>query len=298
MNAAVNSIKSLFYQPYPFYYHSGKRILLMAGILTAAVSLFIYFIQPFSYNFAEHKYTFSVISFLNGFLVGLLFLLYTGLIRGFSPHFFRERYWTLGKEVAFWIFFILITGVGNFFLRELIYDNPENFSLNFLKLEVVHSLTVGMLFLIAILTGKYIHILTTTRDKAVSWNKRVKNFREKEFENPTVTVTAESPMDHITFRLSEFLYAMVDGNYVEFHLRKKDGSSRRHITRNTLANVEKQLWHYPNILRVHRSYIVNIGKVNSVSGNAQGYKLQIEGTDDTIPVSRSYISSFDEVMNR
>jgi len=49
---------------------------------------------------------------------------------------------------------------------------------------------------------------------------------------------------------------------------------------------------------IPRSNIVNIGKLISIRGNEQGYKLQVRGTEATVPASRSCISSFDEVMNR
>ncbi len=41
------------------------------------------------------------------------------------------------------------------------------------------------------------------------------------------------------------------------------------------------------VIRCHKSYIVNLNKVNRISGNAKGYKLQIDELDFLIPVSRS-----------
>lgn len=294
----INKLKNLLFQPYPFYYHSVKRIFIMAGILTVTVALFIYLIRPFTYDYAEHRFPFWVISAFNGLLVGILFLFYTGMIRGFTPQLFLERHWTLGKELGFWFLFIFITGIGNFFLRELIYTSPENLSFYFLRLEIMHSMIVGTFFLLLIIMGKYIHIVTTTQDKANTWSKHVRDFRQKQFHNPSVTVISESPQEQISFHLAELLYIIVDGNYVELHLLNKDGTTRRHILRNTLGNVEKQLKTHSHILRVHRSYMVNITKITSVAGNAQGYKLQIENCESPVPVSRTYLPSFDDAMNR
>ena len=51
--------------------------------------------------------------------------------------------------------------------------------------------------------------------------------------------------------------------------------------------MEKQLSDLPQFFRCHRTYLVNLDRVGHVSGNAQGYKLHLEGIDNLVPVSRS-----------
>lgn len=293
----VHKISQTLRQPYPFFYDSVKRMLIMSAALGAGVSLFLYFIQPFSYNFDEHRFPFGIISLLNGTLVGTLFFLYTGMLRGFAPRVVDEDFWTLGRELGFWLLFLLLTGIGNFFLRELIYDNPNNMSLYYFRTEVTHALIVGSFFLLFIVTGKYLHIVSSTVDKASTWDILVRDFREEKQEDSVVTIPAESPQDRIRFRVPEFLYAKVDGNYIEFYLLGDNGEIKRQIKRNTLHNVEKRLEDVPNIIRVHRSYLVNLYKVESVSGNAQGYRLGIKNCNEVVPVSRSYITAFDAMMS-
>ncbi|GEM_PF-350566 len=283
-------------QPYPFFYDSVQRIFLMAGALMVGVSLFLYFIQPFSYDFDEHRFSFWIISLLNGLLVGSLFLVYTGMIRGFAPRLIDEEYWTLGRELSFWLLFLLLTGVGNFFLRELIYDNPNNLSFHYFRTEVIHALIVGSFFLLFIVSGKYLHIVSVTTGKAASWNKVIRDYRKGQMDDSMVTITSDSPSDNIRFRIQDFLYAKVDGNYIEYYLMDNNEMVKSQIKRNTMLNVEKQLKDFPNIIRVHRSYMVNIYKVESVSGNAQGYRLGIKNCNSIVPVSRSYISIFDAMM--
>ena len=293
----IQKISNTLNQPYPFFYESVKRILITAGAFVLGVSHFLYLIQPFSYNFDEHRYPFWIISLLNGTLVGSIFLFYIALIKGFAPRLIDEEFWTLGRELGFWLLFLLLVGVGNFFLRELIYDNPNNFSFYYFRTEVIHSLIVGSFFLLFIVTGKYLHIVSSTIDKASTWNSVVRDYRNKQQGETEITVHAESAQDTIRFRVSEFLYAKVDGNYIEFYLMDdKNEEIQRHIKRNTLINVEEQLKDVPNIIRVHRSYLVNIYKIECVSGNAQGYRLGIKNSKDIVPVSRNYISAFDAVM--
>lgn len=185
-----------------------------------------------------------------------------------------------------------------FFRRELIYNNPNNLSFKYLITEVVNTFLVGSLMVTFGVMINYIHLLKSTTKKAKTWDELVRDFRKKQSADPEITIKAESPRDNIKFRLSEFIYAMADGNYVEFYLLNQKGNISRHIKRNTLAGTEEQLRNYPAVQRVHRSYLVNIHKIDSVSGNAQGYKLALTNIPAKIPVSRSYISSFEAAMKR
>lgn len=71
----------------------------MAAIFTIAVFLFNYIIEPFSYNFDEHRFSFLVISLFNGMLVGIVFMVFISLLRITLPKSFQEETWTIGKEI-------------------------------------------------------------------------------------------------------------------------------------------------------------------------------------------------------
>ena len=52
--------------------------------------------------------------------------------------------------------------------------------------------------------------------------------------------------------------------------------------------MEDQLKTVSTIERCHRSYLVNTALVDYVSGNAQGYQLHLKGTDQEVPVGRTF----------
>lgn len=86
---------------------------------------------------------------------------------------------------------------------------------------------------------------------------------------------------------SAFRYAQAMQNYVRLYL-SADGSVQQKIIRLSLASLEGQMKD-AQIVRCHRSYMVNLDAIESVSGNAQGLRLSLQGIDEDIPVSRSYI---------
>lgn len=93
------------------------------------------------------------------------------------------------------------------------------------------------------------------------------------------------------FYPDEFVYAKSDGNYVQFVLDKGNKPQKR-MVRCTLNNVEKQLRDFPYLYRTHRAYIVNLKKIEHISGNSLGYQLHMPFFDERIPVARSRASDF------
>lgn len=80
----------------------------------------------------------------------------------------------------------------------------------------------------------------------------------------------------------EFLYAESADNYVKVFY-----TGGQQLIRSTLKQLEDSFRGNERIFRCHRTYLVNLDRVIHISGNAQGYKLHLEGVVQTIPVSRS-----------
>ncbi|MFQ5674627.1 MAG: LytTR family DNA-binding domain-containing protein [bacterium] len=68
------------------------------------------------------------------------------------------------------------------------------------------------------------------------------------------------------------------------------------LLRTSLNRVEKLLRKHPAIFRCHRTAIVNLRNVKSASGNSQGYQLKLKHIDQAVPVARSRVHSFRNVL--
>lgn len=77
-------------------------------------------------------------------------------------------------------------------------------------------------------------------------------------------------------RFSDILYIKSKGNFVRLHCENE-----RLMTAETLSNMEKKLSEY-GFLRVHKSYVVNLEKVNGLEGNRLILK------EEKIPIGNSY----------
>ena len=87
-----------------------------------------------------------------------------------------------------------------------------------------------------------------------------------------VHLKAENPKDNLSAESKDIYYVAAADNYVEVHLKQND-SIKQILLRSTLKNAHQSLKPFSNFYRCHRTYIVNLDKVQAVTGNSQGYKL-------------------------
>jgi len=146
---------------------------------------------------------------------------------------------------------------------------------------------------------KYFFYLKINQNQAVRFNQL-----EAEGNQATCVrlLEAKSFKDSIEIDVSKILYIESSGNYVEFHLENDLTSfdeqiSKRIIVRNSLQSVEAQLSDLSFIFRTHRTFIVNLNKIESYSGNAQGYLLKFSGKERQVPVARGRLKEFNAVMD-
>ncbi|WP_442872813.1 LytR/AlgR family response regulator transcription factor [Bergeyella sp. RCAD1439] len=84
-------------------------------------------------------------------------------------------------------------------------------------------------------------------------------------------------------------------NYCTFYYQDHFGIKKT-LIRTTLKSILEQT-QSEKILRSHRSFIINLKKVISIKGNAQGYKLRLQNCDYEVPVSRKYMEEVKSQLN-
>ena len=55
---------------------------------------------------------------------------------------------------------------------------------------------------------------------------------------------------------------------------------------------------YVDVCYREEGNIVNVNKIMNINGNAQGYRLNLEDTQQEIPVSRTYLKDFKSFLNK
>jgi len=88
------------------------------------------------------------------------------------------------------------------------------------------------------------------------------------------------------------IYIEAFGNYI--NVIYADNDIKKITVRETITNIEDKMEGVIIIYRPHRSYLVNLQKVEKITGDSQGLKLHLKSIDKVIPVSRNKIKEFRE----
>lgn len=281
----LQDVKAFLREPYPFYFE-GRTLRWLVGILFLMAVFFEIAFRPFGVYTPEHRIPHFWIAVFHSTVAATVFISCSYFVRITR----LREHWTVRKDILFLFVFLLITGVGQFLIRDLIYDNPYNWSWNFLLEEVRNTLLTGFLFVLILVPLNQARLSRKHSEKARSIYLRHLLHAETVFP-----IQTELKGDDFSLNSSDFLFAKAEGNYVAIYLKGTD-THRRLLKRLRLSDLEEQLSGHQAICRCHRSYLVNLQAVRDIQGNAQGYRLKLEGTDEEVLVSRGMTSAFEDRM--
>ncbi len=287
---------SFLKQPYPFYYYPD-RLLKNSLTIVCFITIFLLIFRPFDANINELRYNYYVTCVIYGLVASVAFMSTFSLIILCFPEYCKEEKWTVAKEIIGMVILLFIIGNSNFFIRNLINTNPDNFKLSYYFEELVHTCFVGIIPIGFFIALNFSYLYKANTDTAnISDSFIGKKDGIAVFLSPTiVTILSQSIYETVSIDIHEICFIKSDGNYIEIYRCENDTAQKR-IIRNTLKEIEKQLSGYTCIIKTHRSHLVNINQIRSVKGNAQGYTIYFKNCSNTIPVSRNHINRFDEAI--
>lgn len=276
-------------QPYPFGEKSNIRLLIQSIGEGTFIALFLIFFQPFGVSEWQDP---NKNLYLAGY--GLITAL-CGIILRFSvfktfPKYHSEATWNVGKEILSIMMLILMIAAGNVVYSNLIFNLENGISSFFWMLLAVMIIgifpaTFGVMLNYIVQLKKYnqpiiVHHQTPeiTLAEKVSENK-VQN-------SALLKLIAENDKDSIELSTESLYFIESSDNYSTIYYEKQ-GKLQKELLRSSLTRLESQI-PSENIVRCHRSFIVNLDKVEKVTGNAQGYKLHLEALELLVPVARKY----------
>lgn len=280
-------LKKILATPYPFYFR-GRTLLYFGLIIFLLAFFFNYLFTPFHVNPGEHRMDYFWISLIHSAMpVLVLFLLYPFI--HFSPS--LDENWTIGKDLLFLSAFLLLIGIGQFLIRDLIYDNPSNWSWGYFREEIGNTFLVGIL-LVGLIISVNFNRLNARYIREAQLLERDRLDRKTKGLKAVVPIETQVKADRFLLEAEKFLFAKAEGNYLMLFLKDNRGTSRI-LKRISITDFEKQVSPLDEIIRTHRSYIINLSFLQHVKGNAQGYQLVLENCDLEIPVSRNMIPAFE-----
>lgn len=267
---------------YPFYYHLNQAVLIGVFVLVSS-TIFNFLFEPFDVNPKELKFSFFMVSLIHSGLSLIVFMFFTLLLNKIN---IEKLEWRVKYELMFLFTVLLIIGVFQYLIRDLIYDKDDNWSVRYLYEEIKNTFLIGGL-LIFIITSINVERL---KDSYLKRGKRLK-INKSQFPTSSIIVAIKTQVvsDDFSMDISQFIFAKSDKNYVEIFMSENTTL----LKRMTIKSLEHQLSDFDGIFKTHRSYIVNLNSIENIEGNTQGYRLRIKGTNLIVPVSRGMITSFE-----
>lgn len=278
-------------QPYPFnnnFKHNRKTI----GLVAMAFLLIMFYFQPFGINFLklEDKGYFVLGTCL---MSAAILFANTLILPGIMPKVFDSSKWTIRKEMVWnvWLFsnlFVVFTFTAWFVNKFQFTDFP--------------LLRVGALALLPLVLFNMISYNHALKDKMINVldNSRRHWFGDEKPENVVhhdLKLAAENGKDVFSARMEDILVFHSSGNYIEIFWLDNQ-IRRKKLFRQTFAFVEQYLKDQPEFRKCHRCWLVNLKKIDALTGNSKGYFVELNKLGFKVPVSRNYISSFREIVSQ
>jgi hypothetical protein len=277
---------------------SVKRLVITAACFGAFISLFLITFQPFDSGTIPDK-TFRIL-FLGGYgvITTIAAIFYNLLLRKLFPRWVDEKNWTVGREISGTLSVIFFVSLLNMIYTNFIFGRTFDF------IQIPYWVCVTMLvaiipvsFTVVLRQGKLKH---ETEVLSVEMNEEI-HHRDEEKIVPEIPNKTSwkfiSENEKAIFETSEndLLFIEAADNYSTFYFLN-NGTVKKEMLRGSLKKMEEQIFH-SSLFRCHRTYIANLSNVVSVSGNAQGYRLNFKQTDLAIPVSRNLGKALKEKLH-
>lgn len=278
-------IQTYLKEPYPYYYKNRQRLILLLLLISILSFAFSYFFEPFEVNVTEHKIDSIWILFIHAFMSFPVAYLYLSIMDKKREN---DTDWVLGKEIFHLSMILIIIGITSFLIRDLIYTNPDNWSFKYFWEEIRNTFLIGFLLLLIVLPINLERLIS--KHTSILKELPVKNKLEQ--SNAILSIKKTISDEKFELKIKEFLFAKVESNYTEIYTLSSNGINKT-LIRITLKELEEQLKAVSHsVFKTHRSYLVHLNAIESITGNAQGYQLFLKNCQITIPVSRSNIASF------
>lgn len=271
-------------QPYPFGEKSNARLLIQSIGEGAFIALFLILFQPFGLTeWQDPNKNWYLAGY--GLITTLCGIILRFIIFKTFPKYHNESSWNIGKEILSILLLILMVAFGNVLLSKIAFNLSISFG-SFLWM-LVGVMIIGIFPATFGVMLNYIVQLKKYNQPIVVQHHSISELSSESIsENKTLKLIAENEKDSIELSTDSFYYIESSDNYSTIYFEKQ-GKLQKELLRSSLTRLEGQI-SSENIVRCHRSFIVNLDKVEKVTGNAQGYKLHLEAPELLVPVARKY----------
>ena len=259
-------------KPYPFDNALNAFVRIGFGI-ALGLFLFILFFQPFELDNADvNNYILTIAGFS-----GITFLL-IGVLQIILPWSFPKRLnkknWDIKREIIVQLLLWALNSVAWAFYTAYVAD---------VKLSMYLAVKIVILSLAPTFIILFIKEVRSLRMQVDGLKLQQREKRQEHIE-----LVSENRSEKLAIESSELILVKSAENYVEINYLVRGGGTKK-LLRATFKSIEDQLMPYSQMIRCHRTYIINMDHVMKLHREYGRIYLKMNGIEEDIPVSRQYL---------
>ncbi len=283
-------MKTILNHSYPLSLFLWKKALAF-GVF---IILFLFVFQPFGLQNIPVNNRMAIV-FGYGLLTFLMMMFNQYVLPFLLPSMFKEAKWTVLSQILWLLWNVLLVAIFNYYYSIYIFKLTNSFYAFLIFL--FYTVFTAIIPITVLTTISYNRKLKENLNKAAKLNDTLHLQLNKPKSDDELLIFASNGKDKVKTTHEALLCIESLGNYATVRWVENEKVLEKTI-RNTLKNIEKQLDNQDNIFKTHKAFIVNLTQIQEVNGNAQGYKLTLKNGTCQVPVSRTYIKSFNAKMAR
>lgn len=282
----MQTIKKYLSQQYPREENPWKIIL----PVSVFIGLFMLIFQPFGLDDLEIRFKGFILAGY-GLVTLLVLIIDLVLLPRLVPKVYRDEKWIFIREIISLLWILFTVGLANLVYSAIILG----FTLSFSNVMIfqAYTLAIGLIPVIALTLIKLNYLKRKNEEAAQQITATLVPHEFSDHPGQQVQFLGENQKEELKVNSDDILFIKSEGNYITIGYLK-NGRLSQSLLRNTMKYATDLLASFPNHYQCHRSWIVNLHRVQRVGGNSQGLKIILKDFDEDIPVARKNTAGFRE----
>lgn len=272
-------------KPYPLISDIKIKILISVAF-GLFVFLFLLVFQPFGIPDID-SYKLLILSGYGFVTCFVLFINYLVLPLLFRKY-FQEDLWVIKSEILFIMSSVFTISILNYYYSYVLKLNGLSNKPPFTDLlsSILVTVLVGVFPVFFLVFFTELYLRTKRLRYAQSLNTQIDS-RKNNLSEILLKIETNLKTDVFKIYMNQLLFIKSEDNYCNIFYVENEIKETK-LLRVSLKSIENQNSKFDNIIRCHRSYIVNKDKISKITGNARAYTIHIADLEEQIPVSRKF----------
>ena len=264
---------------YPFNDNLKINVRSISSV-SLGIFLFLLFFQPFNIQNPDFNNRLIILATFGAITLVLLsiarLVIPSIFIRAFS-----EARWNVKKEIIINLLFVIFNSVAFSFFARYVGKTP----ITFLTVIIIVIISITAASVIVVINRIYMLKLQVEELKAAIPEKKTEI--KVQAENQWIEFDSENKNEYFRLFPDQLILIRSASNYIEVYY-KEENKLLKKLIRNTLKSTEQLLSKNSEIIRCHRSFMVNKKHIKNLRRGSDGLVLELFDYPQEVHVSRQY----------